>query len=90
MAGLPWIKVWCVIGHHPKVQRLERELGLTDGLGVVIRLWCWTAEYYPDGDIPERDEESVGQAAGGPLLGDGGRLQRRRDTRSGDCRLLRL
>lgn len=53
MAGLPWIKVWTAIGQHPKVQRLERELGIKDALGVVVRLWCWTADYHPDGEIPE-------------------------------------
>jgi hypothetical protein len=51
MAGLPWIKVWTVVGAHPKVQRLEKELGIRDALGVVVRLWCWTADYCPDGEI---------------------------------------
>jgi hypothetical protein len=55
MAGLPWIKVWTAIGQHPKLQRLERELGIRDGLGVVVRLWCWTADYCPSGFIPGPD-----------------------------------
>ena len=55
MSGLPWIKVWTAIGQHPKVQRLERELGIKDALGVVVRLWCWTADYCPSGDIPASD-----------------------------------
>jgi hypothetical protein len=67
MAGLPWVKVWTVIGEHPKVQRLERELGIKDALGVVVRLWCWTAKYYPDGDIPAADRDAVGRAARGDL-----------------------
>lgn len=52
MAGLPWIKVWTRVTGHPKVQRLERELGIKDALGVVVRLWAWTADYAPDGEIP--------------------------------------
>ena len=65
MAGLPWIKVWTAVPSHPKVQRLERELGLKDGLGVVIRLWCWTADYAPDGDFPEEDGHPAARAARG-------------------------
>lgn len=65
MAGLPWIKVWTAVPSHPKVQRLERELGLKDGLGIVIRLWCWTADYSPDGDIPEADGLPAAKAARG-------------------------
>lgn len=59
MAGLPWIKVWTAIASHPKVQRLERELGIEDALGVVVRLWCWTADYHPDGEIPESDAAAL-------------------------------
>lgn len=55
MAGLPWIKVWTRVTGHPKIQWLEREMGLRDGLGVVVRLWCWTADYTPDGEIPESE-----------------------------------
>jgi hypothetical protein len=65
MAGLPWIKVWTAIGAHPKVQRLEKELGLKDALGMVVRLWCWTADYCPSGDIPEADGPSAAKAARG-------------------------
>jgi hypothetical protein len=62
MGGLPWIKVWTVVGQHPKVQRLEREMDIPDALGMVIRLWCWVADYHPDGDIPEADAESMASA----------------------------
>lgn len=65
MAGLPWIKVWTVVGQHPKVQRLEGELGIKDALGVVVRLWCWTADYCPDGEIPTDHAESAARAARG-------------------------
>lgn len=67
MAGLPWIKVWTEIGNHPKVQRLEKELGVPDALGIVIRLWCWTAAYHPDGDIPDSHVDAMGRAAKGEL-----------------------
>ncbi|MBK9446155.1 MAG: hypothetical protein IPO00_08705 [Betaproteobacteria bacterium] len=65
MAGLPWIKVWTVVPAHPKVQRLEKELGLKDALGMVIRLWCWTAGYCPSGLIPELDAPAAAKAAKG-------------------------
>jgi len=65
MSGLPWIKVWTAIGDHPKIQRLERELGLRDALGVVVRLWCWTADYCPSGDIPGTDIDTAAKAARG-------------------------
>lgn len=55
MAGLPWIKVWTRVTGHPKVQRLERELGVRDALGIVIRLWCWAADYAPDGEVDEAE-----------------------------------
>lgn len=67
MAGLPWLKVWTAIGNHPKVQRLEKELGVRDALGIVIRLWCWAAEYHPGGDVPSSDSEAMGRAAAGPM-----------------------
>lgn len=66
MAGLPWIKVWTELPNHPKVQRLERLLGTSDALGIVIRLWCWTAAYHPSGEFPEEDMEAAGKAAKGP------------------------
>jgi hypothetical protein len=65
MSGLPWIKVWTAIGNHPKVQRLEKELGVRDALGIVIRLWCWTADYCPGGDIPAGDGDAAARAARG-------------------------
>lgn len=65
MAGLPWIKVWTVVALHPKVQRLEKELRLKDALGVVVRLWCWTADYAPEGEIPESDAPTAAKFARG-------------------------
>lgn len=65
MAGLPWIKVWTAVRDHPKVQRLERELGVKDGLGIVVRLWCWTADYHPGGEMPEADGNTAAKAARG-------------------------
>jgi hypothetical protein len=52
MSGLPWIKVAVVLPGHPKLQALEKFLQVEDGLGMLVRLWCWTANYYPDGEIP--------------------------------------
>jgi len=60
MAGLPWIKVWTRVTGHPKIQRLERAMRIKDALGVVVRLWAWTADYAPGGDIPEAE---IGTAA---------------------------
>src|SRR5574341_1200960 len=67
MADLPWIKVWTVVTQHPKLKRLERELRIEDALGLVVRLWCWTADYHPDGDIPESDMDGAIAAARGGL-----------------------
>lgn len=50
--GYDWIKVSVKTPDHPKIQRLEKALGIDDGLGCVVRLWTWTADYYPDGDFP--------------------------------------
>lgn len=65
MAGLPWIKVWTRVTGHPKVQRLEKELRVKDALGVVVRLWCWTADYAPDGEIPEGEAMAAAKFARG-------------------------
>jgi hypothetical protein len=65
MAGLPWIKVWTRVAGHPKVQGLEREMGIKDALGVVIRLWAWTADYAPDGEIPEAEALNAAKYARG-------------------------
>lgn len=65
MAGLPWIKVWTRVTGHPKVQWLEKELRLKDGLGVVVRLWCWTADYAPGGEIPESEVVAAAKFARG-------------------------
>jgi hypothetical protein len=65
MAGLPWIKVWTRVTGHPKVQRLERELGVRDALGIVVRLWCWTADYAPGGTVSEGEALTAARAARG-------------------------
>lgn len=65
MAGLPWFKVWSRVVGHPKIQWLERELKLKDGLGVAVRLWAWTADYAPDGEIPEAEAPTVAKFARG-------------------------
>jgi hypothetical protein len=65
MAGLPWIKVWTRVTGHPKVQRLEKELGIKDALGVVVRLWAWTADYAPEGDVPEGEGLAAAKFARG-------------------------
>lgn len=67
MAGLPWIRVEVILPHHPKVERLEKELGIEDGLGMLVRLWCWTASYYPNGEIPGSAEETLARVVAGPL-----------------------
>lgn len=68
MSGLPWIKVWTVVPQHPKIQRLERELAIRDALGMVVRLWCWTAAYHPDGDIPAGHADSMAEIIAGDAV----------------------
>lgn len=60
--ALPWFKVTSALVHHPKLAALEREIPV-DGLGVLIRLWAWTAAYYPDGTIPAASAEPMAQEA---------------------------
>jgi hypothetical protein len=59
MAGLPWIKVEVATPNHPKLEKLEGVLGVEDGLGIVVRLWTYTASYYPDGRIPKASALAV-------------------------------
>jgi hypothetical protein len=67
MAGLPWIKVEVILPSHPKLQRLEKQLGLEDGLGVLTRLWCWTATYYPEGEFPASATDAMETSVTGSL-----------------------
>lgn len=60
--ALPWFKVTSALVHHPKLMDLEDRLPL-DPLGVVIRVWAFTASYYPDGLIPERAINRLGAEA---------------------------
>ena len=71
MSGLPWIKVEVIAANHPKLQRLEKRLGIEDGLGVAVRLWCWTASYHPNGEIPLDSAEVMGAAAIGHVKARG-------------------
>src|SRR2546427_12552540 len=54
MSALPWIKVTVDLPNHPKLLELQEQLGTADGLGIVIRLWCWVAKYFADGRVPAR------------------------------------
>jgi hypothetical protein len=63
VAGLEWIKVDVDVGGHPKIEELERSLGPA-ALGVLVRAWCWTAKYCPDGFIPDDRVESLERAVG--------------------------
>lgn len=67
MAGLPWIKVAVVLPGHPKLQMLEKFLGVADGLGVLVRLWCWTATYYPAGEFPASAASTMEKVAAADL-----------------------
>lgn len=72
--ALPWIKLDVVVPAHPKMQRLEKRLDVADGLGIAVRLWCWTAAYFPAGEIPAHAADSMARAAIGHVgkIGDPG------------------
>jgi hypothetical protein len=72
MARLPWFKVDVAAANHPKIQRLERLLEVSDAFGLVVRLWTWTAAYYPEGEFPVEAAEYMAKASIGPLLRMGG------------------
>lgn len=57
-----WIRVVVKTPSHPKVQRLEKLLGIEDGLGCAVRLWCWTAAYAPEGEVERADVEAMARA----------------------------
>ena len=66
MSRLPWIKVAVVLPGHPKLQALEKRLGLEDALGVMCRLWCWAATYDPTGEFPATACGGMEKVALGP------------------------
>jgi hypothetical protein len=61
-----WVKVAVKTPAHPKVQRLEKLLGIEDGLGCAVRLWCWAAAYAPDGEFARPDIDAAAKA----VIGD--------------------
>lgn len=56
MPGLPWFKVQADAASHPKVAVLAAELGvpLASARGIALGVWCWAAQYAPDGRLPRR------------------------------------
>ena len=49
-SGLPWIRLYRDLAHHPKLLALECDLG-EGALAYVIKLWCAAATHYRDGRI---------------------------------------
>jgi len=51
--SLPWFKVATDFADHPKVQHLASllEIGDATAIGVIVRMWCWTAKFCPAGDF---------------------------------------
>lgn len=47
---------------HPKIIKLRRQLGW-EGFESLLRLWCWAAQYRPDGALSGMDEEDIEIAA---------------------------
>lgn len=52
--ALPWFRCAVDVCAHPKLGHLESLLGSKDALGIIIRLWCWTAAYAPTGKFPAK------------------------------------
>lgn len=51
--GFTWFAVDDAVADHPKVMDLEARLDDANAVAYVLRLWCWTHRYAPEGRIGE-------------------------------------
>ena len=70
--ALPWFKVATNVVNHPKMFDLAARLPRADPVGVVLRLWCWSASFFPDGEIPAKAEPALTAAVTGYVTGASG------------------
>jgi hypothetical protein len=60
-----WIKLHASSFAHPKLRRLARRLELPPAaLGHLASLWCFAAEFAPDGDLSSLEVEEIAEYAG--------------------------
>lgn len=61
-----WIESHDALLSHPKTKRLMRTLRTTpnETLGILTRLWWFTMEYAPDGDLGDFSAEDIAEAVG--------------------------
>jgi hypothetical protein len=61
-----WIEAHQALLSHPKTKRLMRSLVATpnETLGILTRLWWFTMEYAPDGDLGDFSAEDIAEAVG--------------------------
>jgi hypothetical protein len=58
---MAWIKVQQELKDHYKTRRLARMLKIpvTDAMGRLLTLWCWSMKFAPDGDLSCYDAEDI-------------------------------
>jgi hypothetical protein len=59
------IRINVSLFRHPKAIKLRRRLG-ADGVIALIELWCWAAQYRPNGVLHDMTEEDIELAAQWP------------------------
>jgi len=61
-----WIEAHQALLSHPKTKRLMRSLATSpnETLGILTRLWWFTMEYAPDGDLGDFSGEDIAEAVG--------------------------
>ena len=69
--ALPWFKVATSLPAHPKLLELAAAIPGLDPLGAVVRLWAWTASYYPNGKIPAKLQPQLEQIVTGYVTATG-------------------
>ena len=58
---MAWIKVQQELKDHYKTRRLARllKIPVTDAMGRLLTLWCWSMKFAPDGDLSCYDAEDI-------------------------------
>ena len=60
-----WLKVYVTAPRHPKLLDLAERLDVDEpmALGLVVAVWCFCAEYAPDGDLSRYSARQIARAA---------------------------
>lgn len=65
---MAWIEYHTQLRNHWKIERLSTALKLDypTALGMVSCLWCWVAEFIPDGNVSKFTDAEIGRACRWP------------------------